>query len=589
LPLTPPHSSPVTHHLSPVLVLLALACLLCFLGLGSLGLTDRDEGSNAEAAREMVESGNWITPTLNGEPRFAKPAFVYWLMSLAYLVFGVSEWTARLPSAIFGVALILLQYWFLARVRGPLHGLLGAAMLLLNVEVVAISRLALTDSVLIFFTTLSLFSFWVGLHGSTGLTTGGEDRSRHYFWLFYAGMAVATLTKGPVGIAVPLLAIVPYLTLTRRWGLFRQRGVPLGGTLLFVALAVPWYAAMLGLHGARYSASAQADTIGRFLSTIGGHGGTVFFYVPVLLFGFFPWSGFLPVAIYQAIKGYRQAAIGYRKNDPHASSGELEFFAALWVVGVFLFFSASATRLPHYIGPLFPAAAILTASYWKRCLEDPRTPGLQGSLFTILALGNMLGLLLLLSPLLYDRFIGTIVREFPIAAQVDPGASPLVAGAVLIFGAMGIVYFGLSKDRRAGVFWVGGAMICLVMLIAIQFTLPRFSTYFVSPPQNLAYTAGLNLEPGDALILYGPPKPSLIFYAKRRVVMIRPGEEEKMRPHLTRSGRTMIVLPARLRSDLPVEAAGFPVILQRYGYLLLANEPMVKAATPHGPLGSGAP
>jgi 4-amino-4-deoxy-L-arabinose transferase-like glycosyltransferase len=562
-----------------------LACLLCFLGLGTLGLTDRDEGSNAEAAREMVESGDWMTPTLNGEPRFAKPAFVYWLMSLSYLLFGVSEWTARLPSAVFGIALILLQYWFLARVRGPEHGLLGAAMLLLNAEIVAISHLALTDSVLIFFTTLSVFGFWLGLHGSTrpalsgspgpalspveGLTTGGEDRSRHYFWLFYAGMALATLTKGPVGVAVPLLAVIPYLTFARRWGLFWRRSFPVAGSVLFLALAVPWYATMFALHGSRYSASAQADTIGRFLSTIGGHGGTVFFYFPVLLFGFFPWSGFLPVALYQAFKNRK--ALGVRGEGK-----ELELFAALWVVGVFVFFSASATRLPHYIGPLFPAAAILAASYWKRCLDDPTTPGFQGSILTVLGLGNILGLLLLLSPLVYKRFIGTIVREFPIVTQVDPGVSPLLAGAVLILGAMGTVYFGLSQDRRAGAFWVGGATISLVMLIAIQLTLPRFSKYFVSPPQELAYAAGLNLQPDDRLILYGPPKPSLIFYAKRRVVMIRPGEEAKMQPHLTGSGRTMIVLPARLQPNLPPEAATFPVILERYGYLLLANEPMIK-------------
>jgi hypothetical protein len=123
---------------------------------------------------------------------------------------------------------------------------------------------------------------------------------------------------------------------------------------------------------------------------------------------------------------------------------------------------------------------------------------------------------------------------------------------------------------------MGGATISLIMLIAIQVTFPRFSTYFVSPPQELAYAAGLNLEPEETLILYGPPKPSLIFYAKRRVVTIRPGEEDKMRPHLTGAGRTMIVLPARLQPSLPPEAARFPVILQRYGYLLVANEPMVK-------------
>jgi len=579
---------PHTPHLA---ILLALAILLLFLGLGSLGLTDRDEGRNAEAGREMFETGDWISPTFNYEPRYAKPVFLYWLMSLSYRLFGVSEFAARLPSALFGVALILLQYLFLTRVRGPLLGLFGGLMLLLNIEMVAIGRMALTDSVLIFFTTLALFGFWLGLHGSTGLTTGAEGRGRHFFWLFYLGMALATLTKGPVGVVVPLLAAVPYLTVTRRWGQFWQRGFPLSGALLFLLLALPWYAAMLAIHGSDYTASAQAHTVGRFLNSMEGHGFTIFFYFPVLFFGFFPWSGFLPVALYSALRGWREAReassdVSLRLTphpsrasgscDASRSGGELELFAALWLVAVFLFFTASATRLPHYIGPLYPAAAILAASYWTRCLTDPATPGIRASFHTLMGLGYLLGATLTALPSLYATFVEQIAREFPAAAQVDPGLSPILAGVVVILGTAIVGYFGLSEDRRPGAFWAGGAMISLVLLLAIQIAVPRFSKYFIAPPQELAYAAGLNLEPNDRLIAYGPSRPSLVFYAKRKVIMVGRGEGEAMRPYLTQPGRTFILLPSRLRSQLPAEAAGFPLILERYGYALLASEPMVK-------------
>lgn len=575
---------PHTPHLA---ILLALAILLLFLGLGSLGLTDRDEGRNAEAGREMFETGDWISPTFNYESRYTKPVFLYWLMSLSYRLFGVSEFAARLPSALFGVALILLQYLFLVRVRGPLPGLFGGLMLLLNIEMVAIGRMALTDSVLIFFTTLALYGFWLGLHGSTGLTTGGEGKHRHFFWLFYLGMAVATLTKGPVGVAVPLLAVVPYLTVTRRWGQFWQRGFPLSGALLFLLLALPWYATMLAIHGSDYTASAQVQTVGRFLNPMEGHGVTIFFYFPVLFFGFFPWSGFLPVALYQAFTGYRREARGNREDDPSYSPSpiahrlpapqELELFAALWLVAVFLFFTASATRLPHYIGPLYPAAAILAASYWTRCLSDPATPGIRASFHTLMGLGYLLGATLAALPSLYATFVEHIAKEFPAAAQVDPGLSPIVAGAVVILGTAIVGYFGLSEHRRPGAFWAAGAMISLVLLLAIQIALPRFSKYFIAPPQELAYAAGLNLEPNDRLIAYGPGRPSLVFYAKRKVIMVGRGEEEAMRPYLAQPGRTFILLPSRLRPQLPAEAAAFPLILERYGYALLANEPMVKA------------
>ena len=143
-----------------LVLLLLLAGILFFVGLGSTGLTDRDEGRNAEAGREMYEQGQWISPTFNYEPRFAKPVFVYWLMSLSYHLFGVSEFAARLPSAVAGMILIFLQYVFLARCRGPAFGLFGAAMLLLNVEILGLGRMALTDSVLNVFVTLALVGFW---------------------------------------------------------------------------------------------------------------------------------------------------------------------------------------------------------------------------------------------------------------------------------------------------------------------------------------------------------------------------------------------------------------------------------------------
>src|SRR4051812_8473990 len=128
-------------------LLLVLCGILFFLALGNLGLTDRDEGSNAEAAREMAQNGDWITPTLNGTPRFAKPVFIYWLISGTYKTLGISEFTARLPSAVFGTVLILMQYYFAKRFLGPGSALRAAVILLFNFEILAIGRMVLTDMV----------------------------------------------------------------------------------------------------------------------------------------------------------------------------------------------------------------------------------------------------------------------------------------------------------------------------------------------------------------------------------------------------------------------------------------------------------
>jgi len=402
-----------------LIILLALCVLLFILGLGNLGLTDRDEGSNAQAAREMVESGDWITPTLNGAPRFAKPVLIYWLIAGSYLAFGVSEFTARLPSALFGIALILMQYRFAVRILGPAVGFRAAVMLLLNFETLAIGRMVLTDMVLIFFTTFSIFSFFLAM--------GGDRRAKRWYWGFYIGMGLATLTKGPIGFLVPLMAIIPYLWLTQRLRDVLRECRPLAGTLVFLAVAAPWYAAMFLIHGAGYADSARGNTITRFVSVIGGHGGTVLFYIPILLLGFFPWSGFLPATVVEA----------WRRRGEKDAQHSLQILCAVWIVAVFVFFSLSATRLPHYIAPLFPAAALLVAASWDRLLSDEAGRWARFSFWFTLGIGSCLGLAFIGMDWAYERFSQQIVLEFPAAATIDPGWAPTAIG-FLILGGMGL-------------------------------------------------------------------------------------------------------------------------------------------------------
>lgn len=557
------HPARIPLHLA---MLVLLSGLFFFWGLGSLGLTDRDEGRNAEAGREMLESGDWISPTFNYEPRYAKPALVYWLMSAGYRVLGVSEFTARLPSALFALGLILMTYGFLARVRDPVTALIGSLMLLLNMEMISLSRMALTDSVLIFFTTLALYAFWLG--------TEAPARPG-WLWIFYAAMAFGTLAKGPVGILVPLITVALYLTATTRWPWFWRHGKPLAGGALFAALALPWYGVMWVLHGSDYTASAQANTVGRFLNPMEGHGFTLLFYVPVLLLGFFPWSGWLPFAWHRALTTWRTArrdgTIGVSAHEE-----QLEWFTAVWIAGTFVFFSLSSTRLPHYIAPLFPAAAILTASYWSRCVTAPQTRGATAAIHAVMVLGFLLAGAVAALPWAYDTLIAAkLTKEFPLATQFTLGNGPYLASTLLVIG-MGLVgYFGLSEHRRGGAFWAAGASLACLVLVLMQLILPGINRVFIAPPQELAYAAGLNLGPADQLIAFGATRPSLAFYAKRKVEFIPAGEQDRLRRALARHGRTMIILPETLQGSLPREATTYQPLLKRYGYVLLGSQPMV--------------
>ena len=562
-------STPISKHLLNLALLAVLAGLLFFLALGSMGLTDRDEGRNAEAGREMLETGDWISPTFNYEPRFAKPALVYWLMSLSYKWFGVDEFSARLPSAVFGLALILLQYLFLSRFYGAVVGLFGALMLLLNIEIIGLSRMVLTDSVLIFLTTLSLFSFWLGFQG--------HDRERWWRWVFYVGMGLATLAKGPVGCLVPFGTIALYLTATRQWTRFWHHGAPLAGSLLFAAIALPWYVMMWTLHGTEYAASAQANTVGRFLNPMEGHSFTIFFYVPVLLLGFFPWSGWLPFAWYEAYKNWSTARRKglYPPASTLHSSQELEWFAAVWVVWVLIFFTLSSTRLPHYIGPLFPATALLTATFWHWGLVNPETKIMRAAIHTMAGIGYLLAIGLAALPSLYPSFAGKLTKEFPLATTIDLGSGPYIASTILLIGMALVSYFGLGDRRRAGAFWAAGGSLALLALTVIQLIIPGLNRYFISPPQILSYAAGVNLAPTDRLIVYGSTRPSNVFYARRKVTFVSEGEEATIQQALAQTGQTMVVMPETFESKLPPEAKTLLPILKQHGYVLLANRPMV--------------
>src|SRR5256712_8984046 len=517
-------ASPSRAHL---ILLLVLCALLFFLGLGTLGLTDRDEGSNAEAAREMVESGDWFTSTLNGTHRFAKPVLIYWLIACSYLAFGVNEFTARLPSALFAPLLVLMQYAFATRLLGRTVGFRAALKLLLNVEVLAIGRMVLTDMVLVFFTTLSIFSFFLAMEG--------EGRAKRWYWGFYVGMALATLTKGPVGVLVPLLAVIPYLLLTRRWREVAPECRLLTGTAVFLLIAAPWYDAMFKLHGAGYAASGRGDTVTRFFSVIGGHGGTILFYIPILLLGFFPWSGFLPSALVEALR---------ERQGPQRA---LQTLCAVWVLGVFLFFTLSSTRLPHYIAPLFPGAALLVAASWDRSLSAQGGRAGAASFWLTLGVGGLFGVVFVGLDWGYQRFNPHIAQEFPAAAQVDPGWAPTAIGFLILVG-MGLFGYAALTAGRAGLgFGIASGLLVAAALLIITIALPRFNRYFIAPPQVLATRAGQALDSDETFIAYGRPKPRLLFYANSRcavstpcIEMIKSGDEAKMRPLLQRSRQSLI-------------------------------------------------
>jgi 4-amino-4-deoxy-L-arabinose transferase-like glycosyltransferase len=530
-----------TRHLG---CLLALIVVLLFSGLGATALTDRDEGANAEAAREMQEQRSWISPMLNYGPRFAKPALVYWLMAAGYATLGVGELPARLPSAVATAAVVLLQYAFARWAFGLATAFRAALVLLLAGEVVALGRMALTDATLVLWTTGAGYAFFRAHHGDGG--------RRRWYAAMYGAMGLAALTKGPVGVLVPGIAIAVYLVVSggaRR--AVREAGLPWGVALVLL-VAGPWYGAMLWRHGGQYLERAEGETLGRVLRTVTGPGGTVLFYVPVVLIGLFPWSALLPGALVGALRGARRRAGADR-------AGAAVVFAATWVATVLVLFSLIQSRLPHYVAPLFPPAALLLAARWPGRVA-PATRAL------LAALGLLLGGLLIAATAAGPRLAPLLARAYPGDPGVGLPGSLAVAG--VLAGIAGAAAVLRDADR---LFATLATATALLLAVAVHVAWPAFDAGFVAPAGELARIAAPMARPCDDVVVVGPYRPSLLLYAGRPVSFVGRLEYSRLAEIAARPGRLFVLSPRGLLAELPPAVAALPTVAERGGYRLLAS------------------
>jgi 4-amino-4-deoxy-L-arabinose transferase-like glycosyltransferase len=323
-----------------VLLLLAVCLFVLFYQIGAGGLFEPDEGRNAEKAREILLLNDWITPHENFFPVLDKPMFFYWLVAMSYKAFGVSEWAARLPSALAASGCLALIYMFVRRRWGPWEALWSGLIMISGVEFFILSRVVIFDMSLTFCTTLALYSFYEAAH------TEERTRRRIYCLLMYGALAAGTLIKGLVGLIIPGLIIFFSLCLTKQWSVLR--GLYLfPGTLLFLAIIAPWYLLVETRNVGFLRYYLWDEHFGRFATASFDRKQPWYFFLAVLVVGFLPWSMLLP----SVIKRYWSRSLD-----------EKNVFITLWFIVPLTFFSISSSKLPHYILPIFPALSVLTAT-----------------------------------------------------------------------------------------------------------------------------------------------------------------------------------------------------------------------------------
>jgi 4-amino-4-deoxy-L-arabinose transferase-like glycosyltransferase len=344
-----------TH--ADALLIAGFCAFLFFYGLAQFGLVGADEPRYAQVAREMLARHDWITPVLGGQPWLEKPPLYYWQAMLAYSAFGVSDWAARLPSALDATLMVGWVYLFFRRFRrgGELDGALIAASC---AGVIGYARAASMDMALAATFTMGMLGWWAWR----------ESGKRMWLASFYVFMALGMLAKGPVAPLLATAVIVSYAAATRQWGcVVRTLWWP--GMLLFCALALPWYFLAQGRHPEFFRVFILEHNLARFSSDLYHHREPFWYYLPVMAMALVPWTAFALAAMAQS------ARVWWAERRSAAASEldvELQFslFLCSWLVVPLIFFSISQSKLPGYILPAVPAGALLLADYLRRHLQN---------------------------------------------------------------------------------------------------------------------------------------------------------------------------------------------------------------------------
>ena len=326
-----------------LLVLLALVLMAVWFGtLNVRHLIRPDEGRYAEIPREMVATGDWLTPRLNGIKYFEKPPLQYWATATAYTVLGEHPWTARLWPALSGMLCLLLVFFAGRRLFSERIGFYAALILASSPGFIVVSHMNTLDMGLTLFMTATLMFFLLALRDS------GNTRSP---WMLaaWASAALAVLSKGLIGIVLPGGVLMAYVLLQRDWRLLGR--LRWGwGLAIFLAIAAPWFVLVQRANPEFFDFFFIHEHFARFATKAHRRVGAWWYFLPVLAYGMLPWLLYIPHALRDAWRA-----------RPAASEFRPQRFLALWAVLIFLFFSASSSKLPSYIVPILPALALLMA------------------------------------------------------------------------------------------------------------------------------------------------------------------------------------------------------------------------------------
>lgn len=483
-----------------VWTLLILFLLVWFWMLGARVLVPTDEGRYAEMAREMVATQDWITTRLNGIKYFEKPPLQTWMNAITFELFGLGEWQARLWTGLCGLLGIGLAAYTGKRVFSARVGYYAALVLASSFFWAGMGHINTLDMGLSGMMTIALCALLMAQRDGAS-----RESQRNWMLLCWAGMALAVLSKGLIGIVLPGAVLVLYTFFARDWAIWKRLHL-VKGLLLFFAICTPWFVAVSLRNPEFPQFFFIHEHFQRFTTKIHSRTGPWYYFIPILLLGIIPWLGVFFQSLWKGTREQRDTA-GY--NSLNGGRFQPKRLLLVWAVFIFVFFSISDSKLPSYVLPIFPALALLIACYLEEA--DHKALAWAGSL---VALPSAVALA-------FIPRVPELAKDAYSLPLVQAHMPYLYAGA-LIFFIGGIAAIRLARQNKDGAVTALAATAFLAgqLLILGHEAQGRYSA-------GVDYVPALQaeLKPETPIYLVGRYEQSLPFYLRRTMTLVQHADE----------------------------------------------------------------